>query len=156
MVRLDENRPIQIFITMLFLNESMKILFIGGFRPIVKNRRDSRKLYSETFGINFKEETGEYLHTENLEGCKSFALWPLDQAAQSCFGTDTWPENLAVPNSWLEFDVEDIASATTELVKKGYKLLVQNREEPWGQKVSRFLDPDGNLVALTYSPWLRE
>ncbi len=41
--------------------------------------------------IRFEEETGGYLHTEGLEGAKTFALWPLSQAAQSCFGKDSWP-----------------------------------------------------------------
>lgn len=36
-----------------------------------------------TLPIPFKEESGNYLHTKALKGAKSFALWPLSQAAQS-------------------------------------------------------------------------
>ena len=60
-----------------------------------------------------------------------------------------------MPQAWLEFDVEDIDSATEELRRLGYKLLVSARKEPWGQIVSRFLSPEGILVAVTHTPLLR-
>ena len=77
--------------------EPIKILFIAGFGPIVRDVAASRKLYGETLGILFKEEGGGYLHTEALKGAESFALWPLSQAAQSCFGKDSWPGDIPVP-----------------------------------------------------------
>ena len=39
---------------------------------------------------------------------------------------------------------------------RGYRLLVSNRTEPWGQVVSRLLSPEGLLVGLTMTPWMRE
>lgn len=135
---------------------NVKVLFIAGFGPIVPGTAHSRKLYSETFGIDFKEEHGGYLHTEELSGAKSFALWPLDHAAQSCFGKESWPGGFPVPQAWLEFDVENVETATSELESQGYRLLVKNKKEPWGQIVSRFLAPEGILVGITYTPWLRE
>src|SRR5467141_1780062 len=48
----------------------IKVLFILGFGPIVRDTAESRKLYSESLGIRFKEESGEYLHTEALKGEK--------------------------------------------------------------------------------------
>ena len=68
-----------------------EILFIAGFGPIDRDVAVGRALYSDSLGIAFKEETGGYLHTGALQGAKHFALWPLAQAAQSCFGTDSWP-----------------------------------------------------------------
>src|SRR5947209_100402 len=59
-----------------------------GFGPIVRDRVASENLYGETLNISFKKEQGGYLHTEALKGVRTFALWPLDQAAQSCFGKD--------------------------------------------------------------------
>jgi hypothetical protein len=35
-------------------------------------------------------------------------------------------------------------------------MLVKNKKEPWGQTVSRFLSPEGLLVAVTFTPSLRE
>lgn len=135
---------------------NIKVLFIAGFGPIVRDAIASRKLYSRFLGISFKEEAGEYLHTEALKGANSFALWPLAHAAQSCFGRDHWPDDIPLPQAWLEFDVENVEAATTELESRGYRMLVKNRKEPWGQTVSRFLAPEGLLVGITFTPWLRE
>ncbi len=134
----------------------MKVLFIAGFGPISSDMAKSRSLYIDALGINFKEEESGYIHTDQIEGSKGFAVWPLEQAADSCFGKTQWPEDLPVPKAWLEFDVDDVSSATEELKQKGWKVLLENREEPWGQKVSRFLDPDGILVAVTNTPWMRK
>src|ERR1700722_17131324 len=65
--------------------ENSKVLVIAGFGPIVRDVAASRKLYSGTLAIPFKEEAGGYLHTEALQGAKSFALWPLAHAAEACF-----------------------------------------------------------------------
>ena len=134
----------------------IKILFIAGFGPIVRDKGESRRLYRDVLGIGFKEEAGGYLHTEALKGANSFALWPLEQAAQSCFGKDSWPAEVPPPQAWLEFDVESVAQATTQLESRGYRLLVKNRKEPWGQTVSRFLSPEGLLVGVTETPMMRE
>src|SRR5579864_3007955 len=136
--------------------EGINVLFIAGFGPIVRDTSESRKLYSEVLGIPFKEESGEYLHTEALKGARTFALWPLDQAAQSCFGKDSWPENTPVPQAWLEFDVDDVEGATAELESRGYRTLIKNKKEPWDQTVTRFLSPEGLLVGLTITPWMRQ
>jgi hypothetical protein len=139
------------------LNElgDVKVLFVAGFGPIVREAVASRRLYSEVLGIRFKEETGGYLHTEGLEGAKTFALWPLSHAAQSCFGKDSWPDEIPVPQAWLELDVDSVERATTALSARGYRMLVKSRKEPWGQIVSRFLSPEGLLLGITFTPSMR-
>jgi hypothetical protein len=134
---------------------NLKVLFIAGFGPIVREKEDSPRLYRDFLGIPFKEESGGYLHSETVPGAKSFALWPLSQAAQSCFGKPLWPENIPAPQAWLEFDVESVEEATAALESGGYRMLVKNRKEPWGQSVSRFISPEGLLVGITFTPWMR-
>ena len=131
------------------------VLFIAGFGPIVGDMEASRKLYGEALAIPFKEETGGYLHTGDLKGAKEFALWPLSQAARSCFGNDSWLNSVPTPQAWLEFDVEDVKSATAELESRGYRMLIRNKKEPWGQTVSRFISPEGILVGITFTPGMR-
>lgn len=135
---------------------NIEILFIAGFGPIVRDVADSRKLYREDLGIRFKQETDGYLHTETLGGAKSFALWPLSQAAKSCFGKDSWPDDIPIPQAWLEFEVDSVEKATAHLESRGYRMLIKNKKEPWGQTVSRFLAPEGLLVGVTFTPFLRE
>lgn len=133
-----------------------EVLFIAGFGPIDRDIAESRKLYAGSLGIAFKEDAGGYLYTGALQGAKHFALWPLVQAAQSCFGTDSWPDNVPVPQAWLEFEVENVEKATASLESRGYRMLIKNKKEPWGQTVSRFISPEGLLVAVTFTPALRE
>jgi len=134
----------------------IEVLFIAGFGPIVRDAAASRKLYADDLDIPFKEETGGYLHTESVQGARSFALWPLSQAAQSCFGSASWPGDIPVPQAWLEFEVDSVQRATAALEQRGYRMLVRNKKEPWGQTVSRFMSPEGLLAGLTFTPWMRE
>jgi Glyoxalase/Bleomycin resistance protein/Dioxygenase superfamily len=133
-----------------------KVLFIAGFGPIDRDVVKSRALYADSLGIHFKPDAGGYLYTGALQGAKHFALWPLPQAAQSCFGSDSWPNNIPVPQAWLEFEVENVEKATADLESRGYQMLIRNKTEPWGQTVSRFLSPEGLLVGVTVTPSLRE
>jgi catechol 2,3-dioxygenase-like lactoylglutathione lyase family enzyme len=133
----------------------MKVLFVAGFGPIVTDMQASQAFYGQALGLPLEgDET--YLFAHGVDGVKHFALWPLTAAAQSCFGTDNWPGDLPVPQSWIEFDVEDVAVATTELENRGYRVLLAAKQEPWGQTVTRLLGPDGLLVGITYTPFLRE
>ena len=134
----------------------MKVLFVAGYGPITTDTQESAAFYKESLGLAFQEEVQGYFHTEDLKGIKHFALWPLAQAAESCFGASEWPASLPTPTSWLEFDVDDVAAASEELEAKGYKLLIAARKEPWGQTVTRLLSPEGILVGLTYTPWMRD
>jgi len=79
-----------------------------------------------------------------------------NQAAQSCFGTEKWPADISILQAWIEFDVEDVGETTRELQKRGYKLLVSAREEPWKQVVTRLIGPEGLLVGITKTPWMRK
>ena len=135
--------------------EGVQVLFIAGFGPVVRETTASRKLYKNALAIQFKEEGDGYLHTEALKGANSFALWPLSQAARSCFGKDSWPEDYPTPQAWLEFDVDNVERATEELESRGYRMLVKNKKEPWRQIVSRFLAPEGLLVGITFTPSMR-
>jgi hypothetical protein len=134
----------------------IKVLFIAGFGPIDRDVTESSKLYRDAFAISFKEDSGGYLYTGALSGAKHFALWPLAQAAQSCFGKDTWPDDIPIPQAWLEFEVDSVEEATSKLESRGYRMLLRNKKEPWGQTVSRFVSPEGLLVGIAFTPALRE
>jgi catechol 2,3-dioxygenase-like lactoylglutathione lyase family enzyme len=136
--------------------KNIDVLFVAGFGPIVRDPAPSRKFYSEALGLPLNEDSSGYLHTGGLDGVKHFALWPLTQAAESCFGTDEWPGDLPVPQAWIEFDVENIEKATAELKSQGYKLLVSTRKETWGQVVTRLLGPEGLLVGITHTSVMRK
>lgn len=98
-----------------------------------------------------------YLSMENFDGAKNFGVWPLKAAAQSCFGTDTWPAGVPEPVATLEFELADVPgvqAAVEELKQQGQAFVHEARLEPWGQTVARFLSPEGLLIGLSYAPWL--
>lgn len=86
-------------------------MFVAGFGPIVRDLVGTREFYSETLGLVFEEDDYGYMYTGELDGVKHFALGPLEQAAQSCFGLDHWPGDVPMPQGGIEFDVKDIATA---------------------------------------------
>jgi hypothetical protein len=135
---------------------SMKVLFVAGFGPIVRDQSAAKALYLDALGLPLDVDADGYSHTDRLPGVKAFALWPLEQAAQSCFGSDAWPADVPIPQAWIEFDVDDVETATAELTARGYALLVTTRMEPWGQTVTRLLSPEGLLVGITVTPWMRD
>lgn len=136
------------------------VRFVAGFGPVTRETPASKAFYVDTLGLPLRPMDGnsDYLLTENeaLKGVKHFALWPLSQAALSCFGSENWPDTVPVPQAWIEFEVDDIAGATDTLCNRGYQLLVAERTEPWGQTVTRLLSPEGLLTGITITPWLRE
>jgi catechol 2,3-dioxygenase-like lactoylglutathione lyase family enzyme len=132
----------------------MKVLFVAGFGPIVRDVDASLRFYRDTIAMPL-EESGD-VSSEKVDGVKHFGLWPLAEAAESCFGSREWPSNVAVPQAWVQFDVEDVVAAAEELRAKGYRLLVAPKTEPWGQTVARLLSPEGIIVGVTITPWMRE
>jgi hypothetical protein len=77
---------------------NIKILFVAGFGPVVDDDNASRKLYMESLGLHLSDDKEPgYFYTENLDGVKHFALWPVSMVAQACFDKDSWPEGIAVP-----------------------------------------------------------
>jgi catechol 2,3-dioxygenase-like lactoylglutathione lyase family enzyme len=135
----------------------MQIQFVAGFGPIVRDIDASRQFWGEDLGIALEEAAPQYWTSDDLDGVRAFALWPLAQAAQSCFGTDAWPDDIPAPSTWLEFDLETpdaVAPAVEELVGRGHRLVKEPSLEPWGQTVARVLSPEGILVGLVYTPWM--
>ena len=135
----------------------MKPSFVAGFAPIVRDAAASKAFWGDALGIALNEIAPGYWATDDLAGVKHFGLWPLSEAADACFGTNTWPADIPEPTSSLELDVEtadDVAPAAADLVAKGFRLLVEAKLEPWGQTVARLLSPEGILVGITFTPWM--
>jgi catechol 2,3-dioxygenase-like lactoylglutathione lyase family enzyme len=138
----------------------MNVEFLATIAMIAPAPARSRRLYVETLGLPLESGADqEYFHTEQLPGCKHFAVWPLQQAAQSCFGAESWPADRPVPQVSIEFDVADadaVRAAADELVAAGYEVLHAVRQEPWGQTVVRLQSPEGSIVGVSYAPSLHE
>jgi len=137
----------------------VKVSFVAGFGPIVGDTDAGRAFWGDGLGLPLSEIAPGYWGTDDVDGVKAFALWPLSQAAESCFGEPTWPDDVPSPSTWVEVDVESpgaVRAAIAELEAAGHRVLRGAQEEPWGQTTSRLLSPEGLLVGITFTPWMHE
>ncbi|MAT92488.1 MAG: glyoxalase [Halioglobus sp.] len=136
----------------------MKIECIAGFAVITDDPAASAECYLKRLGLPL-EARGDYLSVDGFAGSRHFGVWPLAMAAESCFGTQHWPQDVPVPTSTIEFELQDVAAlqaAVDEMTAAGQSFVHGPREEPWGQTLARFLSPENVLVGLSYAPWLHE
>ncbi len=138
----------------------MKIEFLATIAMIAPDPPASRSLYIDALGLPLTSGAeSEYFASDQIAGCKHFAIWPLHEAAQACFGTPDWPAEHPVPQVSIEFDVADasaVAAAADELEAQGHALLHPAREEPWGQTVARLQSPEGAIIGVSYAPVLHD
>jgi catechol 2,3-dioxygenase-like lactoylglutathione lyase family enzyme len=69
----------------------MDVHFITSIAVITPDPSVSRRFYVHALGLPLTAEGDGYLHSEDIDGSKSFGVWPLPQAAHACFGTPDWP-----------------------------------------------------------------
>ena len=136
----------------------MDILFVSSVAVVSADPPASRKLYIDALGLPLEAHPGsEYYSSEKVEGTRHFGVWPLSEAAQACFGTETWPAGRTLPQASIEFEVatpELVEAGAQELAAKGHALLHSARQEPWGQTVARVLSPEGVIVGISFAPWM--
>src|SRR5438105_3288038 len=138
----------------------MEVLFVSSVAVVSADPPASRKLFMDALGLPLEQHPGdEYYSSEKVDGVKHFGVWPLSQAAESCFGTKEWPADRVVPQASIEFEVgsaELVEAGAQELAAQGHVLLHPTREEPWGQIVARVLSPEGVIVGISYAPWMHK
>jgi hypothetical protein len=134
------------------------VQFIASIAVVATDPPKSRELFLDALELPLTAgDDGEYFHSERIDGAKHFAVWPLAQAAAACFGVREWPSDRIVPQVSIEFEVRDaeaVADAAAELEAKGFELLHDAREEPWGQTVARLLSIEGSIIGISYTPSL--
>jgi hypothetical protein len=78
------------------------------------------------------------LHSEAIDGSRSFGVWPLTQAAAGLLRPPEWPADRPAPQASIEFEVVDadnVQAAADELARAGFTLVHEPRVRPWGQTV---------------------
>jgi len=136
----------------------VNVVFVASVAVVAADPPKSRELFVEALGLPLEASPGDdYFHSERVGGCKHFGVWPLSQAARACFGAEEWPADRPVPQVSIEFELEDaeaVADAVEELRGRGFQLLHDAREEPWGQTVARLLSTEGSIIGISYAPGL--
>lgn len=134
----------------------MEVRFVAGVSPIVDSAETARRFYGEQLSLPVSPVPDSDYATVEIEGLKHFGLWTLRDAARSTFGRDDWPERVPRPQATIELEVDDVPAAVDELRGKGLDLLQDARVEEWGQTTARLLSPEGLLIGIVYTPFLRD
>ncbi len=137
----------------------MEILFVAGFAPIVADPTAAHAFYRDTLGLPLETVSGDYIAVDGFGGTKHLGVWPLADAAESCFGVREWPSDIPIPQATIEFEVADAAAVTAaadEFEALGHVLVHSARTEPWGQTIARLLGPEGLLVGVCFCPWMHD
>ena len=139
----------------------VKPAFVAGFGPIVKDtRREPRLLGRRPRASSWRRHPPATGPTTTWRASRPSRLWPLSQAAEACFGTETWPADLPEPQAWMELDVEspdDVAPATAEMADAWLSDPGRRRSSSRGARRSaHLLSPEGILVGIVYTPWMHK
>ena len=108
------------------------------------------KTVNITFRVsNFREAVHFY---ENILGLQKKTQWPTYAVFDLCgmmLGLEPGGERGVkkdIPDIYLQVDnVDDVYS---ELKGKGVKFLTEPKDQSWGSRTAKFVDPDGNPFIL--------
>lgn len=110
----------------------------------VADMADSRRFYEEVLGQQVLMD-----HGPNVGYKGGFALWQKDHAGQMVFGGKA-PEDVPAKKMAAElyFETAELDEVFHNLQENRVEFLHPLMEQPWGQRVTRFYDPDGHIIEI--------
>ena len=110
----------------------------------VRDIQASRRFYEELLGQEVEMDFGA-----NVGYKGGFAIWQVDSAFEMIFERPADAEaRLGCDNFELYFESPDLDIVWTRLSSQEVEVVHPLREQPWGQRVIRFFDPDGHIVEI--------
>ncbi len=110
---------------------------------LVKDISVSKRFYQDLFSLEIENDFGE-----NLAFKASFSLWQKKRAEEIIFNSKEKISGEGLKNVELYFESEDIEHIWTRIQEKSVEIIHELREEPWGQRTLRFLDPDKYIIEI--------
>jgi len=109
----------------------------------VKDIQAARAFYEDVLGQRVVMDHGPNV---GFEG--GFALWQGEHAGQMVFGKPGLDEAQGGPAMELYFECLDLDATYAHLQAAGVDFIHLLVEQPWGQRVVRFYDPDRHIVEI--------
>jgi len=109
----------------------------------VKDIKSSRRFYEEVLGQKVLMDHGPNV---GFEG--GFALWQQDHASQIIFNRTMEEPSAPCSHAELYFETARLDDVRVRLESAGVEWIHPLIEQPWGQRVIRFYDPDGHILEL--------
>lgn len=108
----------------------------------VRNVNKSREFYE-----NVLKQEVEIDHGENVAFKGGFAIHDVEHF-QSLTGISMVEKSFNKDFMELYFEVDDINKLEEKLKSLNVKFVHKIREQPWGQRVMRFYDPDNYIIEI--------
>jgi catechol 2,3-dioxygenase-like lactoylglutathione lyase family enzyme len=109
----------------------------------VRDIQASRRFYEGLLGQKVQMDFGVNV---GFEG--GLAIWQTDHVLPLVFGRPARPDSGGDPRFELYFETVDLDAAWDRLMSAGVTAVHAPREQPYGQRVARVLDPDGHLIEI--------
>ena len=114
---------------------------LTAFVLFVKDMEVSKKFYTGVLGLEIAMDLGLNVGFKN-----GLALWQLDYGLNVIHGKKT---RLKKGNDLeVYFECEKIDEAYAAVKSYGAEMVHEIREQPWGQRVFRFYDPDKFVIEI--------
>jgi catechol 2,3-dioxygenase-like lactoylglutathione lyase family enzyme len=114
---------------------------------LVDDLERAKKFYTEILEQNIKDDFGYFI---GFHG--GFSLWEKDYALKTMYAPEmhALPKNILKPCNFIlvAFEHPDIKRITKKLEQYGLEIIHDVYEQPWGQLVIRFRDPEGYLCEI--------
>jgi len=108
----------------------------------VRDIKISRNFYENLLGQKVEYDFGENV---SFEG--GFAIHLADHF-QCLLGQNVSPISYKTHNFELYFESDDMDSIYHKLKENNVEFIHEIREQPWGQRVCRFYDPDHHIIEV--------
>jgi catechol 2,3-dioxygenase-like lactoylglutathione lyase family enzyme len=130
------------------------IRHVAGVGEVVEDVGEAARFYRDVLGLEVEHEAGSDYADVRVPGLLHYGLWARTAAAEAIYGSGS--EAGAVPLGFVfGFEVDDVDAAYQALLAGGATVVQPPKTEPWGQKVCRFLAPNGAISELAETPWAR-
>lgn len=109
---------------------------------VVEDMARAREFYEQVLGQKVKYDFGEDVTYEG-----DFTIH-LGAHYRRLLGVEGHAAGQPAHNFELYFENEDLDGTYAVLRRRGVRFVHELREQPWGQRVMRFYDPDGNVIEV--------
>ncbi len=119
------------------------MLKFGGPLILVEDIAASRQFYEQLLGLRVKDDFGVNVAFEG-----TFAIHHRPHFQELLGDPAQFPVARRAHNSELYFETDEIEPIQQKLEQAGVEFVHAVREQPWGQNVMRFYDPDGHIIEI--------
>jgi len=113
---------------------------------LVEDVKKSKRFYSVVVGQKIVFDFGRNVVFEG-----GLAIWDRDYALDLIFGKKRNAIQVKTDSAEFYFETRDLEKLFERLLKEEVEFIHSIREEPWGQRVFRVFDCDGNILEFAES-----